>query len=79
MIFVFVSKVSTRNNNFEGQSQGQGHAKVTFNFEAEKSLKQSFYIAIRPNLKYTFPETSAALPYIVLCPWAIMTELCNGW
>ena len=62
MIFFFVLKVSTRPNYFEGQSQGQGHAKVTFDEEAEKSLKKSFFIAIRPNLKYTFPETSAALP-----------------
>ena len=51
-----------RPNYFEGQNQGQGHAKVTSELEAEKSLKQSFFIAIRPNLKYTFPQTSAALP-----------------
>ena len=55
MIFFFVLKVSTRPNYFEGQSQGQGHAKVTSDLEAEKSLKQSFFIAIRPHLKYTFP------------------------
>ena len=55
MIFFFASKVSTRPNYFEGQSQGQGHAKVTSDEEAENSLKQSFFIAIRPNLKYTFP------------------------
>ena len=62
MTFFFVSKVLIRPNYFEGQSQGQGHAKVTSELEAEKSLKQSFFIAIRPNLKYTFPQTSAALP-----------------
>ena len=62
MIFFFVSKVSTRPNYFEGQGQGQGHAKVTSDRKAKKWLKQSFFIAIRPNLKYTFPQTSVALP-----------------
>ena len=43
MIFFFVSKVSTRPNYFEGQSQGQGHAKVTSDEKAEKSLKLIFH------------------------------------
>ena len=55
MIFFFVSKVSTRPNYFLGQSQGQGHAKVTSDLEEKNLLKQSFFIAIRPNLKYTIP------------------------
>ena len=43
MIFFFVSKVSTRPSYFEGQNQGQGHAKVTSDLEAKKSLKVIFH------------------------------------
>ena len=56
MIFFFVSKVSTRPNYFEGQSQGQGHAKVSSDLEAKKLTKTVIFHRNSTKLEIQLPS-----------------------